>query len=374
MKIVVMVGTRPEVIKMVPVIKRLRQYDKMHVIVCATGQHREILSQAFNDFNIVPDVNLDVMTESQSLGHLSAVLFERFDSFLKEVRPDWMLVQGDTTSVMVAALCAFYHRIRVGHVEAGLRSRNMYAPFPEELNRCVVSLVAEAHFAPTETARQNLLAQNIPYNRILVTGNTVADALLEKLAEVHDHGPELTDAVSDVLRSGKRIVLLTAHRRENHGMKLERIFSAVKRVARMRDDVCFIYPVHPNPLVHDPAQRFFATAANVVLCEPFSYSVLLKVMEESHFIVTDSGGIQEEGCILHKPVLVLRETTERSEGVEAGAAKLVGADEEQIFLWLNRLLDDENIRIQMAENSGALYGDGGAAKRIAQYLDSSSGS
>lgn len=369
MHVVVMAGTRPEVIKMAPVIKKLRQNSAMRVTVCATGQHREMLSQAFNDFNIIPDINLDVMTNAQSLGHLSSVLFEKFDKFLGEAQPDWLLVQGDTTSVMVAALCAFYRNIHIGHVEAGLRSHDMYSPFPEELNRCVATLLADAHFAPTEKARQNLLAEKVLDKNIIVTGNTVADALLQKLDDIHKAKPYLPACLDSILDSGKRLVLLTAHRRENHGKGLERIFKAIKKVCSSRDDMFFIYPVHPNPAVYEPARKFFADSSNIILCEPFSYPVLLTVMEKVDFIVTDSGGIQEEGCILRKPVLVLRETTEREEGVEAGAAKLLGSNEELICTWINRLLDDQFLCAQMANKAGALYGDGKASDRIAQYLD-----
>lgn len=370
MHVMIMAGTRPEVIKMAPVIQRFKRNNQARVTVCATGQHREILNRAFQDFNITPDKNLDVMTNAQSLGHLSSALFEKFDNFLAETKPDWLLVQGDTTSVMVAALCAFYRNIHVGHVEAGLRSNNMRSPFPEELNRCVASLVADAHFAPTEKARQNLLAEKVPDENIVVTGNTVVDALLQMLERLHANKPDIPPELLDTLKSDKRVVLLTAHRRENHGGKLEEIFTSIKNVASERDDLSIVYPVHPNPAVRLPAWKILGDCKNIVLCEPFAYPVLLSVMELSEFIITDSGGIQEEGCILRKPVLVLRETTERSEGVDAGAAKLLGSNAQAINEWINRLLDDPALREQMSEAAGALYGDGKAAERIASYIES----
>lgn len=370
MHVMIMAGTRPEVIKMAPVIQRLKQNNQLRVTVCATGQHREILNQAFHDFDIVPDKNLDVMANAQSLGHLSSALFENFDNFLAETRPDWLLVQGDTTSVMVGALCAFYRNIHVGHVEAGLRSNDMRSPFPEELNRCVTTLVADAHFAPTEKARQNLLAEKVPDKNIMVTGNTVVDALMQMVARLHRSKPDLPPELMDILDSNKRVILLTVHRRENHGGKMEQIFASIKRVASERDDLRFLYPVHPNPAVRLPAREMFSDCKNIVLCEPFAYPVLLAVMESSEFIITDSGGIQEEACILRKPVLVLRETTERTEGVEAGAAKLLGSDSRTITMWLNRLLDEPELRLQMSEAAGSLYGDGKAAERIASYLES----
>lgn len=368
MHVAIMAGTRPEVIKMAPVIRSLKQRDKMRVTVCATGQHREMLHQAFADFAIVPDENLDVMTAAQSLGSLSSALFERFDGFLTQCKPDWLLVQGDTTSVMVAALCAFYRNIHVGHVEAGLRSHNMRAPFPEELNRRVTALVADIHFAPTENARQNLLAEKIPAKNIAVTGNTVADALLQMLESLRGQPPKMPAALVHALASDKRIVLFTAHRRENHGAPLRRIFGAIKLAALSRDDALFVYPVHPNPAVSTVAKEMLGGCPNILLLDPFTYPVLLSVMERSEFIVTDSGGIQEEGCILRKPVLVLRETTERSEGVDAGAAKLLGSDTKLIGEWLGKLFDDAGLRTSMISAAGALYGDGKAAERIADCL------
>lgn len=371
MDVVVMAGTRPEVIKMAPVIRRLKRSPHMRVTVCATGQHREILNRAFEDFSISPDVNLDIMSHAQSLSHLSASLFDSLDNFLANVQPDWILIQGDTTSVMVAALCAFYRHINVGHVEAGLRSNDLQAPFPEELNRRIATLVTEAHFAPTEKARQNLLSEKVPDYKILVTGNTVADALQQMIDELQAApNAALPARLANLLNSGKRTVLLTAHRRENHGQGLENIFSAIRRFAGAYSDVNLIFPVHPNPAVRKVAKELLAGCDNVHLFDPFSYPVLLRAMAKSDFIITDSGGIQEEACILRKPVLVLRETTERQEGVEAGAAKLLGCDGDAIMHWACRLAGDQGLREEMAMAGGSLYGDGTAAERIAAYLES----
>lgn len=370
MHALIMVGTRPEVVKMAPVIRRLRQSAKMRVTVVATGQHREILAQAFRDFDLVPDRNLEVMAEAQSLGRLTGALFEKFDCFLAETNPDWLLVQGDTASVMAAAMCAFYRNVRVGHVEAGLRSNDLRSPFPEELNRRIATLVADVHFAPTEKARQNLLAEQVAGGKIVVTGNTVADALMQMLASLRQTPPELPRSLKDILTTGKRVILVTVHRRENHGARLRQIFAAIREVAREHPDLAFVYPVHPNPAVRLPARELLGSCENIALCEPFAYPVLLSVLERAEFVLTDSGGLQEEGCILRKPVLVLRETTERGEGVAAGAAKLLGAEPGAIVGWVNRLLAEPGLSRQMAEAAGALYGDGKAAERIAAYLES----
>lgn len=367
-KILVLVGTRPEAVKMAPVIKALRSRPNLEARICSTGQHREMLCQTLGDFGIAPDLNLDVMAPSQSLASLSSRLFDRLDEALIKEIPDWVLIQGDTTTVMVAAMCAFYRNIRIGHVEAGLRSFNNRSPFPEEINRKITALMADAHFAPTEDARDNLLREGVPAEKILLTGNTVVDALLERLNAL----PAITDAdarLGDAVAAGKKIVLVTAHRRENHGQPLANICSAIATAAKANPDACFIYPVHLNPQVREKAFGLLAGKENIILTEPLPYAMLLTVMHNSHFILTDSGGIQEEACVLKKPVLVLRDTTERQEGVKAGAALLLGSDRAKIIENISLLLHDREMWTRMSHAAGLLYGDGNAASRIADYLE-----
>lgn len=367
MRVMVMAGTRPEAVKMAPVIRALRQRPGFSATVCASGQHREMLAQAFADFGIQADINLDVMTAGQGLGALSSLLFARFDALFASARPDWLLVQGDTTSVMAAAICAFYHDIRVGHVEAGLRSFNRRSPFPEEINRKAVALVADLHFAPTEAARQNLLAEGVASGDICLTGNTVVDALNWRLAMLADSPAQLPANVAQSLASGRKIILLTAHRRENHGEPLRAIFSAVASLAQSRPDLQIIYPVHLNPAVNSPAKELLSGIANIALCEPLPYPALLTVLSAADLVMTDSGGIQEEACALGKPFIVLRENTERMEGIQAGCGKLVGARPERIISEaLNYLAGGYG-----ASDAGKnLYGDGRAAEKIADALAS----
>lgn len=372
MHVMVMVGTRPEAVKMAPVIRCLKGEPMMRTTVCASGQHQEMLSQAFRDFGIEPDINLEAMSNSQSLATLSAALFQKFDDFLEQTDPDWLLVQGDTTSVMVAGLCAFYRNIKVGHVEGGLRSFEKRSPFPEEVNRKIAASISDLHFAPTEAAKRNLLGEGVAAKDIIVTGNTVVDALHMRLIEQQE--TRAPGSLGKIYSSGKRIILVTAHRRENHGQPLLQICQSIKKAAKKRPDLCFVYPVHLNPAVNRPVREQLGGVDNIELLDPLPYPQLLGLMEKAEIILTDSGGIQEEATVLGKPVLVLRENTVRMEGVEAGAAVLVGADEFKIESWLERLLDDRACAAKMSACAGSVYGDGHAAERIVSVLRDQAGS
>jgi UDP-N-acetylglucosamine 2-epimerase (non-hydrolysing) len=354
-RVVAVIGTRPETIKMAPVIVALRACpERFDTIVCATAQHREILDAALQTFSIRPDVDLDVMRARQSPSRVAARVLQRFDRVLAEASPDWVLVQGDTTTAMAAALAAFHRGVRVGHVEAGLRTGDLQQPFPEELNRRVADLVAAALFAPTPRSALALEAEGAPRERIHVTGNTVVDAVL--LAAARLPRPRQED----------RLVLVTCHRRESFGEPMRRIFRAVARLARRFPDHVFVLPLHPNPRVR-PAARRLEGIDNLEVRPPADYIGLLDLMRSCRLILTDSGGIQEEAPAFGKPTLVLREKTERPEGIEAGVARLVGTDEERIFAEAERLLSCEDERRAMARRANP-YGDGRAAQRIVDIL------
>lgn len=356
--ILVVVGTRPEAIKMAPVIRALRAQPWVRVRVLATAQHRHMLDQVLRVFDIVPDVDLDVMRENQSLAGLTARLIERMDAVLERERPDVVLAQGDTTTVLATALASFYRRIDFGHVEAGLRTGDMAYPFPEEMNRATVARMARWHFAPTPGARGNLLAEGIAAERVHVTGNTVIDALHHVSADLPEkYGP----------RPSQRLLLVTAHRRENFGAPLERIMLALRDIADRRDDVRILYPVHPNPNVAPVARRLLGGHPSIELCEPLDYVPFVAAMKRAYLILSDSGGVQEEAPALARPVLVLREETERPEAVEAGVVKLVGTDGDVIVREAERLLDDEAAYRSMATGASP-YGDGHAAARIVDIL------
>ncbi|MFM0298369.1 MULTISPECIES: non-hydrolyzing UDP-N-acetylglucosamine 2-epimerase [Paraburkholderia] len=367
-KVVVFAGTRPEAIKVISVVQALRAApDDFDVCLCSVGQHREMLMQAFADFGVTPDASLDVMSQNQSLAGLSARLFTAIDEFLAAQSPDIILVQGDTMTVQVAALTAFYRRIRVGHIEAGLRSHDMAAPFPEELNRRVASLVTDVHFAPTELSKKNLLAEQVPADRIFVTGNTVVDALylmLERLKHEHVALPERVEAA---LAEGRRIVLVTGHRRESFGPGFENICTALRKIAEAHPDVRIVYPVHMNPKVREVVNRVLSGQAGIYLEEPLTYKPFQRLMAASHIILTDSGGIQEEGPALGKPVLVMRDVTERPEGVESGVNKLVGTDVDTIVRETARLLDDSAAYQAMSAGKNP-FGDGTAGAQIVAIL------
>lgn len=358
-KILCVVGTRPEAIKMAPVIRALKNEPWAEVRVLATAQHRHILDQVLDFFEIEPDIDLDIMRPNQALTTLTARLLLDLDDVLLAEKPDVVLVQGDTTTVMTAALACFYHRIPVGHVEAGLRTWDMQNPFPEEANRVIAGKLARWHFAPTEGSRQNLLKEGISDSEILVTGNTVIDALLQTAAKSLELGIDLDPT--------KRLVMVTSHRRENFGEPFRNICRALKTLAENNPNVQFLYPVHPNPNVKDVAYEFLGDVPNFILCEPLDYAPFVAAMKQSYLILTDSGGVQEEAPALGKPVLVLRDETERPEAVEQGVVKLVGPNYEPIVNEAQRLLDDEEAYKAMARGISP-YGDGHAAERIAKVL------
>lgn len=367
-RVLCFVGTRPEAIKLAPVIHALQCFpQQVKVKLCSTGQHREMLSQAFLDFQLSPDFDLDVMRANQTLADLSSRLFYSIDALLAEEKPEWILVQGDTTTVMVASLCAFYRKTKVAHIEAGLRSFDKHAPFPEELNRRVASMVADIHFAPTEQARENLKAEGIPSRQIIVTGNTVIDALLWMLPIVKAEKLPLPEDVERAVAANKKIILITSHRRENFGSAFEQICFAIRELTEAYPDIHFVYPVHLNPNIQKPAQSILGDNQHVSLIAPQTYKQFIRLMDLAHLILTDSGGVQEEGSILGKPVLVLRDVTERPEGVAAGVSKLVGTKKGKIVAEVSLLLTDLGAYRKMAVIRNP-YGDGKASERIAEAI------
>ena len=359
-KIMLVFGTRPEAIKMCPLVNELKRRERVRTIVCVTGQHREMLDQVLAVFGVTPDCDLSVMKPRQTLFDITADVLERMRMALEEARPDVVLVHGDTSTAFAAALACFYLRIPVGHVEAGLRTYHVDSPFTEEFNRQAVDAVSRYHFAPTETSRDNLLREGKPPERVFVTGNTVIDALRTTVRHDYTH-PELAWA------SGSRLILLTAHRRENLGEPMRHMFRAIKRVVDEHDDLKVIYPVHLNPAVRQVAAEIFGNDPAFHIIEPLDVLDFHNFMARSHLILTDSGGIQEEAPSLGKPVLVMRDTTERPEGVAAGTVMLAGTGEEAIRAALDRLLRDPAAYEAMARASNP-YGDGRACERIADIL------
>lgn len=365
-RILVVFGTRPEAIKLFPLVHALRRTNA-DVRVCVTGQHREMLDQVLEIARITPEHDLDLMLPNQSLDTLSARLLTELGKVMDADRPDRVIVQGDTATAMIGALTAYYRKIPVGHVEAGLRSGNIYHPWPEEVNRKVVGAIADLHFAPTDTSRDALLAENVPAERIHVTGNTVIDALIETRERV-DSDATLASTIAPIAArfAGKRIVAVTTHRRENFGEGLKSVAQAVRRIAD-RPDVAVIFPVHPNPNVRAPMTEVLGGIDNVAMIDPLDYPNFVRLLSLCHFVMTDSGGVQEEAPALAKPVLVMRETTERPEGVVAGTAKLVGNDEEVIVTEASRLLDDKAAYEAMARAHNP-FGDGRSSERIARII------
>ncbi|HEX7940734.1 MAG TPA: UDP-N-acetylglucosamine 2-epimerase (non-hydrolyzing) [Gemmatimonadaceae bacterium] len=364
-----MIGTRPEALKMAPVIRALRADERcVRTRVCVTGQHREMLTQVLDVFGIVPDVDLDLMQANQSLSELTSRALSALDEYLTRDQPNLVLVQGDTTTAFCAALSAFYHRIPIGHIEAGLRTWNMTSPWPEEANRVLVSRLAALHFAPTTSSRTNLLREGVSDESILVTGNTVVDALLGAVELIAREPPALPGLGREQMASWGRapVVLITGHRRENFGGPFESICRAIRELALRFPDAHFVYPVHLNPNVRRPVMQILdgdAALPNVHLIEPVGYLAFVALMHRSTLILTDSGGVQEEAPSLGKPVLVMRDTTERPEAVDAGCVKLVGTDELRIAAEVSCLLTDSRAYERMARVANP-YGDGGAARRI----------
>lgn len=357
--ILCIIGTRPEAIKMAPVVKALQGAPWTRVTVLATAQHRDLLDQVLSLFDIKPDVDLDIMRANQKLPELTARLVTALDTKFGELSPDVVLAQGDTTTVMTTALVAFYRRVPFGHVEAGLRTHDLDSPFPEEMNRVVAGHLARWHFVPTQQARRNLLREGIDDDRIHVTGNTVIDALLEVAA---------TDWPLDVpLDSSKRLLLVTAHRRENFGEPFRAVCRAIRTLTDRHPDIEVLYPVHPNPNVSGPANELLAGHPRIRLCAPLDYAPFVQAQKRAYLILTDSGGVQEEAPALAKPVLVMRSETERPEAVEEGVVRLVGTDEVRIVAEASRLLDDPAAYRAMARGVSP-YGDGKAAQRIERVL------
>lgn len=357
-------GTRPEALKMAPVVLELeRRREHVRSVVCVTAQHRDMLDQVTALFGLRPDFDLDVMRANQSLSQVTAAVIERLDPVVRETKPDWILVQGDTTTAMAASLVGFYHHARVGHVEAGLRTFNKHRPFPEEMNRRIADLIADLCFVPTDRARRNLLTEGIPDQQIRVTGNTVIDALLQVQAREY----RWEDGPLAVVPRDKTLVLVTAHRRESFGDGLKDLCQAIKSLAERYEHCHFVYPVHPNPNVRTPVEAILSRCRNISLLAPLDYLPLVHLMKRARLILTDSGGIQEEAPSLGVPVLVLREETERPEGIEAGTARLVGTSPSRIIAEAGRLLDDDDEHEKMARVRNP-YGDGRASIRIVDAL------
>jgi UDP-N-acetylglucosamine 2-epimerase (non-hydrolysing) len=365
MKILSVIGTRPEVIKLAPIIRELGARRDLQNVVCVTAQHRQMLDSALELFKIKPDYDLDVMADNQTPAQVASAILARLDPILQQEQPDWVLVQGDTTTTAAAALAAFYRRVKVGHVEAGLRTFDKWHPFPEEVNRRVTSAIADLHFAPTARARRNLIGEGVSQGNIVVSGNPVIDAL-EWVAQL-PLTPGVEELFSQLDLEGRRLLLVTAHRRENWGGPLENICLALREIVAARPDVKVVYPVHLNPNVNEAVHRLLGGVSNIVLLPPADYLTTVQLMRRAYIVITDSGGIQEEAPSLGKPVLVLREVTERPEAVEAGAAKVIGVERQTIVKETLRLLDDSTERERMARAVNP-YGDGRASGRIVSAI------
>ena len=366
MKTLTIFGTRPEAIKLAPLVKELQKQEAVTSRVCVTAQHREMLDQVLQLFKIKCDWDLDLMRKDQSLFDITARALQSLERVLKEERPDIVLVQGDTTTAFVASLAAYYLKIKIGHVEAGLRTADKFNPFPEEINRRLADVLADLWFAPTEKAKENLVQEGFPPGRIFVTGNTVIDALF-LILEQQSRTKRLVLSDFGLATDDSRLILVTGHRRESFGKGFEQICYGLKKIAEHNKDIQIVYPVHLNPHVRDPVHRILGDVANIHLIEPLDYGRFAFLMSQCYLILTDSGGIQEEAPALGKPVLVMRDKTERPEAIEAGTAKLVGTNSERIFLESQKLLDDHIKYKQMARRANP-FGDGRAAKRIVDIL------
>ena len=360
LKVMTVFGTRPEAIKMAPLIKELENRDNIDSIVCVTAQHREMLDQVLDIFNINPDYDLNIMKSNQTLTSITANVLDELNTVINEVKPDIVLVHGDTTTTLSASLAAFYNQCKVGHVEAGLRTYNKYSPYPEEINRQVTGVIADLHFAPTNESKKNLIKEGKCESDIYVTGNTAIDTL--KTTVKSNYTNEIIDKIGN-----DRIILLTAHRRENLGDTMKNMFLAIKKIVEEFDDVQVVYPVHLNPKVRDVADEILGDNKKIHLIEPLNVVDFHNFMEKSYIIMTDSGGIQEEAPSLGKPVLVLRDTTERPEGVEAGTLKLVGTNKDNIYEATKELLTDKEVYKAMSTASNP-YGDGFASKYIVDII------
>ncbi|MCY3036067.1 MULTISPECIES: non-hydrolyzing UDP-N-acetylglucosamine 2-epimerase [Aerococcus] len=360
-KILTVFGTRPEAIKMCPLVKELKKSTKLQTVVCVTGQHNEMLTQVLEKFKVTPDYNLKIMKKNQDLFDITVNILQRIRKVLVEEKPDLVLVHGDTSTTFVTALACFYLQIPIGHVEAGLRTGDILSPFPEEFNRRAVSLVSKFNFVPTELAKQNLLKENFDSKSIFITGNTVIDAL--KTTVTDDYTNQYLEWAKD-----SKLVLLTAHRRENQGNPMKHMFRAIRRVLDKNSDIKIIFPIHFNPRVRELANKYFLNHQRIKLIDPLDVFDFHNFMANSYLILTDSGGIQEEAPSLDIPVLVMRDTTERPEGVEAGTLKLVGVEEDNIFYYFDRLINDKEY-YQNMKNAKNPYGDGKASQRIVKIIE-----
>jgi UDP-N-acetylglucosamine 2-epimerase (non-hydrolysing) len=361
-KVMVVFGTRPEAIKMAPVIKELKKVKDINTIVCVTAQHREMLDQVLTLFKIQPDYDMNLMKAGQDLYSITSGVLTGMKTILEKEQPELVLVHGDTTTTFAAALAAFYMRIPVGHVEAGLRTHNKYSPFPEEINRSLTGKLAELHFAPTDTSRENLIAESAAQFKIWVTGNTVIDALLETVRDDYQFGPEL-----EGIDLNRRILLVTTHRRENWGEPMRHIYQALIDLVDEFSDIAVVFPVHKNPIVRDVAEEMLGNRERFHLIEPLDYEPFANLMNRSYMVLTDSGGLQEEAPSLGKPVLVLRDTTERPEAVKAGTVKLIGTNQQRVYEAAHLLLSNPEEYNRMAQAVNP-YGDGKAARRIVKVV------
>jgi UDP-N-acetylglucosamine 2-epimerase (non-hydrolysing) len=366
-KILIVFGTRPEAIKMAPLVQEFKkQLTIFETKVCVTGQHREMLDQVLDFFHIIPDFDLDLMKPGQNLYSLTAEIITNMKNVLEDFKPDFVFVHGDTTTTMAASIASFYSGAKVCHVEAGLRTFNKLSPFPEEINRQITGRICDYHFAPTEKSKQNLLSENVKEETILVTGNTVIDALLSSVEKVNKKPSVFIQSLSETLRD-RELILVTGHRRENHGDGFERICEALKMIALDNADRLIVYPVHLNPKVQEPVKRILSNVSNVLLIEPLSYPDFIWMMNRSKLIITDSGGVQEEAPSLGKPVLVMRDTTERPEAVDAGTVILVGTDTQLIIKEALSLLNDK-ARFDGMSRLHNPYGDGKASHHIVDFI------
>ena len=363
-KVMTVFGTRPEAVKMCPVVKAIEKNEQLESIVCVTAQHRQMLDQVLSMFGVVPDYDLDIMKDRQTLSDITARVLDGLNKVFEDARPDIVLVHGDTTTTFVAALSAFYHKIAVGHVEAGLRTFDKYFPYPEEMNRKMAGVISDIHFSPTQNNKRNLLNENISEDIIFVTGNTVIDALKDTYRDIYSFEEE---ELRKLDFENKRVIAVTAHRRENLGGPLENICRALKRIAAEYRDTEIVYPVHMNPVVRDTVNSVIGGIDNIKLIKPVGVADMHNLIGRSYIVATDSGGLQEEAPSLGVPVLVLRNETERPEAVDAGTVKLIGCKEEDVYSNLKRLLDDKEAHNKITGSQNP-YGDGNASERIVEAL------
>ena len=371
-KVLLVFGTRPEAIKMASLVKAFEKESSITLKVCVTAQHREMLDQVLQIFDIEPDYDLNLMKAGQDLYDITSNVLLGMKNVLNDFQPDVVLVHGDTTTTSATALATFYQKIKLGHVEAGLRTNNLYNPWPEEANRQITGILSDYHFAPTKNSQENLLRENKKIESVIVTGNTVIDALFYVLEKIEKNQALKTSIVSSIemqykIDNGRKIILVTGHRRENFGQKFINICEALKTIALNNGDIDIVYPVHLNPNVQKPVKEILSDISNVYLIEPLQYEQFIYLMSQSYFLITDSGGVQEEAPSLGKPVLVLRDTTERPEALEAGTVKLVGTDREIIVKEAQSLLDNYSVYEKMSEAHNP-YGDGNASRRIVEFI------